>query len=77
VVAGEGVLPGELWWSFGALAEEVADLLTGFFGGGGHEAIVANSGKSFGQHMQAPAPDELVRMKVKDAHLLGIAIGAT
>ena len=48
VLTGEGFCFGRLRWALGALAEVVAHSLTGFFGGTGIEAVVTNSGKSFG-----------------------------
>lgn len=64
--AGEGIVFGEFRWSFGALAEKKPDLLSGFDGGAGEEAVVADSGKSFGQDVEEPTANELVGMEVED-----------
>ena len=64
--AGEGFFFGEMRWEFGALVEVAADLLTGFFGGTSHEAVVAHSGKSFGQDVEEPAPYKFVWVEVED-----------
>ena len=75
VVAGEGFGLGKVDGGFDALAEVEAHSLPGFFGGAGGDAVVTHSGKSFGENVEEPAPDELVGRKVKDGGLLGSGVG--
>ena len=66
--AGEGFGFGAFRWCFGALAEEEPDLLSGFGGGAGEEAVVADTGKSFGQDVEKPAANELIQFLFKKLH---------
>jgi hypothetical protein len=75
VVAGEGFGFGEGDDGFGTLSEVVAHAMPGFFGGAGLEAVMTDSGKSFGKDVEEPAPDKFVRMKVEDGGLFGGGVG--
>lgn len=60
---------------FGGLAEELADLGSGFFCGAGLEAVVADAAKALRQDVQAPAAEELMRVKVEGVGFFGAAAG--
>ena len=75
VVTGVGREFGKFDEGFGADAEEGSDAQARFDGGAGEEAVVADTGEAFGENVQKPAANELVKGEFEDAGALATGWG--